>query len=380
MRDTATLPRTPNVKSSVVTLPPINAELSRLELITVCTRPFRAVGPRIEAEHLGGKLLVHNYGHGGSGWSLSWGSAARVLALLRHAAPAGNFRDVAVIGCGALGLTTAVTLQRTGLRVRIYARDLPSQARSSRATGLWTPDSRFALTKETGGDLVAQWETMARHSWSTYVGMAAESNSPIDFHDRYVLSELSPDEDTVQRHKKDSLGFARLEHRLSNLYRGEDLGPGEHPFATTWAQRVRIPRFNITQYTERLLTEFRQAGGQLEQREFQSPGELAALPESTIVHCTGYGARALFGDDSLTPVRGQIGWLPAQPELGYSLQWDRFSVVPRGDGIALQVGAFTEETGWNDAGELPVRAESEEAVMALAQLQSTENAKDGKFQ
>ena len=37
--------------------------------------PFRAQGPRIEAEQIGDTLVVHNYGHGGSGWSLSWGSA-----------------------------------------------------------------------------------------------------------------------------------------------------------------------------------------------------------------------------------------------------------------------------------------------------------------
>ena len=49
--------------------------------ITVCTRPFRAQGPRIEAERLGDKLVVHNYGHGGSGWSLSWGSGTVALEL-----------------------------------------------------------------------------------------------------------------------------------------------------------------------------------------------------------------------------------------------------------------------------------------------------------
>ena len=43
----------------------------RLFDITVCLRPFRAQGPRIEAETIGDALVVHNYGHGGSGWSLS---------------------------------------------------------------------------------------------------------------------------------------------------------------------------------------------------------------------------------------------------------------------------------------------------------------------
>ncbi|MDQ3126201.1 MAG: D-amino-acid oxidase, partial [Pseudomonadota bacterium] len=82
---------------------PLLTDPGRLSRITVCTRPFRAQGPRIEAEVVGDKRVVHNYGHGGSGWSLSWGSAvaARDLAL------EGGQRQVAVIGCGALGLTAA---------------------------------------------------------------------------------------------------------------------------------------------------------------------------------------------------------------------------------------------------------------------------------
>ena len=371
MEDTVSLPYTRPAAVATETLPTVQAEPSRLGRITVCSRPFRGAGPRMEAERLDGKLLIHNYGHGGSGWSLSWGAAELVLQLLRASATAEPLEEVAVIGCGAMGLTTAVALQRAGLRVRIYTRDLPSETRSSRAAGLWSPDSRFALARVAGEDLAARWETMARHSWSVYCGIAAEPGTPVDVHDRYLLSELPPTEAIARRQSADPIGFAHFEHRLADLYRSEDLGPGEHPFRTNWARRLSTFRFNISAYTEKLLTEFRGVGGLLEQREFHAPTELATLPEDAVVHCTGYGARALFGDESLTPVRGQIGWLPAQPELNYSLQWERLSVVPRGDGVAVQVGASSDGTGWNEAGEQPDRAESEAAVKALARLQGT---------
>ena len=39
-------------------------------------RPFRRSGFRVEAEPLGDTLLVHNYGHGGCGVTLSWGTAS----------------------------------------------------------------------------------------------------------------------------------------------------------------------------------------------------------------------------------------------------------------------------------------------------------------
>jgi alpha-D-ribose 1-methylphosphonate 5-phosphate C-P lyase len=51
--------------------------------------------------------------HGGSGWSLSWGSSGVAV----RKALAGGEHDISVINCGALGLTSALRLQRAGARV-----------------------------------------------------------------------------------------------------------------------------------------------------------------------------------------------------------------------------------------------------------------------
>src|SRR5665213_2906018 len=128
-------------KAPGLQLVPLRASTDRITRITVCTRPFRAQGPRLDTEQIGSKLVVHNYGHGGSGWSLSWGSSG---VAVRKAMASGE-RDIAVIGCGALGLTSALLLQRAGARVTIYAKDLPPNVRSSLASGVWTPDSRICL-------------------------------------------------------------------------------------------------------------------------------------------------------------------------------------------------------------------------------------------
>ena len=122
---------------------PIRAQVDRIFRVTVCLRPFRAAGPRLDVERVGDKTVVHNYGHGGSGWSLSWGSSS---IAVEKAMVTGE-RDVAVIGCGALGLTSAILLQRAGATVTIYAKERPPDVRSARATGTWSPDSRVALTK-----------------------------------------------------------------------------------------------------------------------------------------------------------------------------------------------------------------------------------------
>ncbi len=339
--------------------------MERLTKITVCTRPFRAAGPRIEAEQLGDKLLVHNYGHGGAGWSLSWGSASLVVPM----ALAGGAREVAVIGCGALGITSGILLQRAGVRVTIYARDLPSDTRSARATGTWTPDARVALAGSMDETFAARWETMARYSFARYGELLEQTHGLLGFHDRYTLSDVPPDENTAQKIREDAIGFAHLESRLADMVpAAEDLRPGEHPFPAAYARRASVLRFNIAPYFEHLQQEFRERGGVVQRAEFHTPQDLLQLPEPVIVHCTGYGARALFGDESLIPVRGQIAWLPPAPQLGYSAVWRDLNVVPRADGTVIQLGAQGDALGWKDPSETPDVAEAERGMAMAAEL------------
>src|SRR6185312_7873774 len=124
---------------TMVPLPLIRAQTDRIIALTVCTRPFRAGGARIETERLGRKTIVHNYGHGGSGWSLSWGSGTLAVRKVLET----RASEIAVIGCGVIGLTSALLAQRAGLKVRIYAKERPPDTRSTFATGNWSPNSRY---------------------------------------------------------------------------------------------------------------------------------------------------------------------------------------------------------------------------------------------
>ena len=141
---------------------------------------------------MGNKVVVHNFGHGGSGWSLSWGAADLAVKKAREAAT--GSRDVAVIGCGALGLTAAITAQRMGLRVTIFAKERPPYVRSSRATGVWSPDSRIALTSAAAPEFGAQWEAMARTSFAMYQSYLGLPGTPIEWTDAYMLSDTAPSE------------------------------------------------------------------------------------------------------------------------------------------------------------------------------------------
>jgi glycine/D-amino acid oxidase-like deaminating enzyme len=344
---------------------PIRANPDRIFRITVCLRPFRAAGPRIDAEPIGRKLVVHNYGHGGSGWSLSWGSAQIAVAKAMADSP----REVAVIGAGALGLTAAITAQRAGAKVTIYAKERFPEVRSARATGSWTPDSRVAMANAVGPDFAAAWSRMTRASyatWQSYVGLPGD---PVSWNDRYTLSDLPPDEMRAALHATEVTGFAHYSDLVADISpRSQLFGPGTHPFATRYALRNSQMTFNVAGLAHLLTSDFLMAGGRIETAEFHQPSDLGRLKEKVIINCTGYGARALFRDESVVPVRGQIAWLLPQAGVDYGLFYDNVSVLGRRDGIVVQDMGPNDGFGFNDPDETPDRAAADASVRTIARL------------
>jgi glycine/D-amino acid oxidase-like deaminating enzyme len=116
------------------------------------------------------------------------------------------------------------------------------------------------------------------------------------------------------------------------------------------------------------MNDFYIAGGRIETTEFHQPSDLINIPQKAIIHCTGYGAKALFNDASITPVRGQIAWLIPQPEVNYGLYYNGLNMLARRDGIVMQLSEQGEASGWNDTNETPDRGEAERAVQVLAGL------------
>lgn len=346
---------------------PIRAHVDRIFRITVCLRPFRPAGPRMDVERVGDKVVVHNYGHGGSGWSLSWGSADVVVRKALEAA--NGSREVAVLGCGALGLTAAITAQRAGLRVTIYAKERPPYVRSARATGSWTPDSRIALTSAASPEFAAQWEAMARTSFAMYQSYLGMPGNPIEWTDRYMLSDHEQGQGGGQMRQSEVHDFAHYQERIADITpRSQELPTGTHPFPTKYARRTTSLTFNVADYSRQLMNDFMIAGGTIETREFNSPQELAGLSQKVIINCTGYGARQLWSDESIVPVRGQIAWLIPQEGVHYGLNYKSLNVLARRDGIVIQPAPGGEDFGWNDTNEQPDRAAAAAGVLELQEL------------
>lgn len=308
-----------------VMLAPVNVSRDRIIRTTVGLRPHRDSGFVLRADKLDEKLLIHNYGHGGAGYSLSWGTAF----LATECALAATERRAAVIGCGIVGLTTARQLQRHGFDVTIYAMALPPDTTSNMAWAAFTPVSGLIANDRR----TPQWDDQFRRaaviayrehqllvgtghgvSWiDEYSPIAAGANAGGG-------RVLGAGEVTGPPLIPDSIGMGRT-----------TLGPGEHPFTTPYASVLPVLRFEPSIYLEALMRDVLAFGGHIVVRKFDTPRDLSALSEPIVVNCTGLGSATLFGDQELVPIKGQLVVLVPQPEVNYTAA----GMMPRNDGIVL---------------------------------------------
>lgn len=311
---------------------PVKAAHSRLIRELVGLRPYRRSGFVVRAEPLGEKRLVHNYGHGGAGITLAWGSSrlATRLGLAGHRGP------VAVIGAGIMGLTTGRLVQEAGIAVTIHAAALPPETTSDMAGAGWYPSSLFRADAVDSA-FRAQLAAAAAYSYRRFQ-LLVGSEYGVRWATHYELYSAGDPP------KAADPWLGQVMHPL--LPELSLLGPGEHPFGALHVRRYTGMVIEPPRLLRQLLRDFQLAGGTIAVERFSSPAELAALPQSLLFNCTGLGSRDLFGDRELRPMRGQLAVLLPQAEVDYSLTHeDGFYMFPRSDGIVL--GGTHELDDWN---------------------------------
>jgi D-amino-acid oxidase len=305
----------------------VQASWDRIIRTVVGLRPFRPSGFVVRSEKLGPKTIVHNYGHGGAGITLSWGTSH----LAVEEALKTEESRFAVIGCGAVGLASARLLQRRGFNVTIYAREIPPETTSNIAGGQWSPFSVADPDRRTP-EFESRFQRAARLSHRYFQDMVGDYYG-VHWIENYVISE-------------NPRPAAQSANPLQDLFpASRDLRQEEHPFAAPYVQRFVTMLIEPPIYLNAILRDFLLSGGKLVVRAFDDPRELAALDERVIVNCTGLGARALFGDEELVPIKGQLSILLPQPEIDYITLGSDLYMFPRKDGILL--GGTFERGEWS---------------------------------
>src|SRR6266550_2337708 len=337
---------------------PVKVARDRVIREVVGLRPYRAEGFVVDAERVGHKLIVHNYGHGGAGMTLSWGTASLAVDILSEpgAVATGSRRHpgrsaaphFAVLGCGVNGLSTARTLQRRFQNspgtVTIYARELPPDTTSNISGAHWSPTTVFD-PEVASAKFNEQFQQACRISNRAFQLLAGT-----EYGVRWI--------ETFELYRNEAL-------LAVDLPGGNELYPAieihrdpDHYFGFPFVKQFSTMLIEPSIYLSALLRDFYVAGGRVVVKEFRSHEELMRLPEPIIFNCTGLGARALFNDQKLGPVRGQLEVLLPQPEVDYCYL-SRGYMFPRRDGIIL--GGTFDHDDWS----LAPRAEQAAGILEV---------------
>jgi D-amino-acid oxidase len=303
------------VNGDVTTLPDPDFTCTPADCSFVAgVRPVRKTF-RLESENVASKFIVHNYGHGGAGITMSWGCAVEVRDKVLHHAGAAP-EPVAVLGGGVMGLTAATLLVDKGFTVAIYASSLQSTT-SDVAGGQWAPS--FVDYDPWVPGAKQQFETILRTSFKMHserIGRGYGVSKRIN----YSKHRSGTSFDKVPR----------------------DVIPPPTPYAHQPFAHLDKPVFGYHTllveppiFLKKLRDDLSSAGVPFTQRHFHSPADIAQLAEPIIINCTGLGSAEIFNDTMLTPAKGQLVLLKPQLQLQYLYSSDNTYVFPRQDHVVV---------------------------------------------
>jgi D-amino-acid oxidase len=191
-----------------------------------------------------------------------------------------------VVGCGVIGLSTAIRLLESGYEVLLFTKELPKQTTSAKAAAFWFP------YHVRDSEQILDWSLQ---SYRRYEQMAADAASGVYMAPLYKFGN-------------DNSGMERRIRETMEQHRVRPLTAEELPenFSAGW--HLQVPLIETPVYLTYLLNKFLEGGGKLIERQIDSLSELFHL-HGIVINCSGLGARELTNDKTVIPVRGQVALL-----------------------------------------------------------------------
>lgn len=261
-------------------------------------RPFRKTGVRIEAETIKDRLIIHNYGYGGSGLTLAFGGAKEVINILEK--QNNPSKIVAVLGAGVVGLTTAYDLLELGYDVRIYSDDWIPNLTSNVAAGIWSP---LAFPSDISEEKKMLHQRMLATSESRFLKSTTElpEFAGVKFICSYGFKNENLQESTAPKYKGEEVIVHFDNGVIKNGRKSYELGIDGQLFIQDLQSKVA------------------KKGALLKQYHFRTLEDVLSLEEPIIINCTSLGSVELFHDREFIPVRGHVVYLTPQDGIDYLL-------------------------------------------------------------
>lgn len=282
-----------------------------------CVRAHRERIFRVETELVANKLICHNYGQGGAGWTFLFGCVNESLRQFEQQVQEnGRFKNkpITVIGAGCYGLLTACMLARKGHAVRIIAKeidDLPSY----KAAGFFFPRPRKSSTPQE----IAVFTARGVESYATYLQIIRGEHPFIAAGPKllpgYFGLNINP-------------GFGPyIEHGLVEKPKSAAITFGSTVYEAMEYRTLFLDASIMMQELNRALHAL---GVPISRAEVHSFNE---VDDPIIFNCTGMGAKYLTNDTRIVPVQGHLITLKNQPpmeQLNYLINVKVLSTNPLG--------------------------------------------------
>lgn len=266
----------------------------------ICIRAHRERIFEVSTQFIDNKLICHNYGQGGAGWTFLFGcvnESIRQFEQQLSTNPVFKNKPLVVIGAGCYGLLTAIILVRKGYSVHIIAKETETIS-SYKAAGFFFPRARKSSTPQE----IATFKSLGMESYKTYKQIIAGEHA-----------------------------FITKGPKLIPAYYGLDIDPGFAPYITekliATPEKVSLDfgtgkRYDVFEYKTvfinssvlmaELQRNIRELGIKIIKTELE---QFADSPESIIFNCAGLGAKKLTDDKRIVPVQGHLIQLKNQPDL-----------------------------------------------------------------
>ncbi len=256
----------------------------------LCHRPMRSGSPEMSIEKKGQKTLIHNYGHGGSGWTLAPGCANYSVGLLEQEignTQASHSLPIHIIGAGVLGLFTAYELVLKGYtNITLTAEKFDGLA-SLKAGGFLAPSTiaidsnKQKIIDELCFDAYRFYAHIA-HGKNPHFPACAALIMPIYL--KRDDTRLQPYETNVMNKPQDVI----IDFNNGKRYKMKVYDDGI---------------FIHTGIMMNALTQFLQNKVEWVQKKIESFDE---LEQTYIFNCTGLGAQQINHDNAMVSVQGHL--------------------------------------------------------------------------